>query len=74
MTNKTNLVKCLHTAALNPVKSTWIRVIKKGNLQSWPGLTVKLVTKYLPNSVTTSNIYIYISSEKNMRSPKLIDE
>ena len=33
------LVRYMHAAAGFPVKSTWLKVIKNGNFESWPGLT-----------------------------------
>ena len=53
MKNQTDLVKYLHVAVFRPVHSTWTREIQKWYFQTWTGLTVQLVTKYLPNSVAT---------------------
>ena len=36
-----NLLKYLHAACLSPVKSTWLKAIKKKNFKSWLGLTEK---------------------------------
>ena len=58
MTNQTDLLKYLHAAAFSPFKLTYIREIKKRYLQSWSGLALQLVTKYLPNSVSTSKGHI----------------
>ena len=33
------LVRYMHAASGFPVKSTWLRVIKIGNFETWPGLT-----------------------------------
>ena len=48
------LVNYLHAACFSPTKSTFIAAIKKGFLKSWPGLTAKLVDKYLNDSVATA--------------------
>ena len=58
MTNQTDLLKYLHAAAFSPFKLTYIREIRKRYLQSWSGLALQLVTKYLPNSVSTSKGHI----------------
>ena len=47
-TDLTYLIKCLHTAALNQISSTWIQVIKEGYLQSRPYLTEDKLQKHLP--------------------------
>jgi hypothetical protein len=44
------LVRYLHTAAGYPTKPTWIKAIKNKQFVSWPGLTVKAVTKSFPES------------------------
>ena len=59
MTNKIYLFKQLHASSFSPFKPTWIRAIQKGCFQSRPGLTVQLVTKYLPNIVATAKLNIY---------------
>ena len=33
------LVRYMHAAAGFPVKYTWLKAIKKGNFETWPGLT-----------------------------------
>ena len=43
----------MHAAAGFPVKSTWLRVINKGNFETWPGLTYSNASKYCPQSVET---------------------
>ena len=35
------LVRYMHAAAGFTVKSTWLKAIKNGNFESWPGLTYK---------------------------------
>ena len=43
----------MHAAAGFPVKSAWLKEIKNGNFESWPGLTYNNAAKYLPHSVET---------------------
>jgi hypothetical protein len=43
----------LHATAFSPVKSTWIKAIKNGNLSSGPGLTEYAVEKHLSKSAAT---------------------
>ena len=44
---KKNLIKFLHAACFSPTKSTFLKAIKNGNLDGWPGLTVTSVNKHL---------------------------
>lgn len=48
------LVKYLHACCFYPTIPTFIKAIKNNHFLSWPGLTVKLVKKYLDPSVTTA--------------------
>ena len=47
------LVQYMHAASGFPVKSTWLRAIKKGNFETWPGLTYPNAAKYCPRAVET---------------------
>jgi hypothetical protein len=47
------LVHYLHAAAGYPMKPTWIEAIKNKQFASWPGLTVKAVTKNFLESEET---------------------
>ena len=40
------LVHYMHAASGFSVKSTWLKSIKHGNFDSWPGLTYKNAAKY----------------------------
>ncbi len=44
------LERHLHTCADFPTKPSWIKAIKNRQYASWPGLTVKAVAKYFPES------------------------
>jgi hypothetical protein len=46
-------VQYLHASAGFPTKPTWIEAIKNNHYASWPGLTVKAVTKHFPKSGET---------------------
>ena len=39
LTSVEALVRYMHVVSGLPVKSTWLRAIKKGNFETWPGLT-----------------------------------
>ena len=39
-------VRYMHAAAGFPVRSTWLKAIKCGNFNSWPGLTYNNAAKY----------------------------
>ncbi len=43
----------LHASAGHPVKDTRTKAIKAGNFTTWPGLSVKAVHKYFPESDET---------------------
>ena len=51
---KLDLVRFLHASAFSPAKDTLIKAIKNHHFKSWPGLTVKLVRKSLPDSTATA--------------------
>ena len=48
-----DLVIYFHAAAGFPVRDTWIKAIKAGNYESWPGLTYINATKYCPSADET---------------------
>ena len=52
-------IQYLHQACFSPVKTTWIRAIKKGHFLSWPGLTVEAVNKHLTPSTATTKGHIH---------------
>ena len=43
----------MHVATGLPVKSTWLKGIKKGNFATWLVLTYSNAEKYFPHSVET---------------------
>lgn len=47
LNKKEDIVKYLSTAMQNPVPQTWIQAIDASFFSTWPGLTSKLVRKYL---------------------------
>ena len=52
-----------------PVKSTWLKAIKNGNFDSWPGLTYNNAAKYFPHSVETLKGHM-VKSSQGVRSTK----
>jgi hypothetical protein len=46
-------IRYLHTSAGHPVKDTWLKATKALNFTMWPGLSVKTVHKYFPESDET---------------------
>ncbi len=48
MTKET--IRYLHASAGHPVEDTWTKAIKAGNFLTCPGLSVKAVHKYFPES------------------------
>ena len=67
--SKKQLVMYYHKCCFSPVLSTWIKAIKNGNFCTWPGLTAKLVTKYLGKSMATQKGHLQ-QQHKNVRSTK----
>ena len=53
----------MHAAAGFQVKYTWLKAIKNGNLESWPGLTYNNAAKYCPHSVETLKGHMVQSSQ-----------
>ena len=47
------LVVYFHAAAECPVRDIWLKAIKAGNYDSWPGLTYINATKYFPSADKT---------------------
>ena len=60
----------MHAAAGLPVKSTWLKAIKHGNFNSWPGLTYNNAAKYYPQSVETLKGHM-VQSLQGVRSTKM---
>jgi len=52
-TSKRDLVQFYHAACFSPSKATFIKAIRNGNFQSWPGLTTSLVRKFLDPTIAT---------------------
>ena len=63
------LVLYMHAEAGFPVRSKWLRAIKNGNFNSWPGLTYNNATKYFPHSVETIKGHM-VKSYQGVRSTK----
>ena len=63
------LVRYMHAAAGFIVKSTWLKAIKNGNFESWPGLTYNNAAKYCPHSVETFKGHI-VQSSQGVRATK----
>lgn len=62
-------IQYLHAAAGFPVKDTWVEAIKHGNYSTWPGVDVKAVKKYFPESVETQKGHLK-KQRQNVRSTK----
>jgi hypothetical protein len=70
--NQKYLINYLHAACSSPVKSTWIKAIKNGNLSSWPGLNEHTVDKHLSKSTSTSKGH-FNQQRQNARTTKIKD-
>ena len=67
-------IRYLHAACGFPVKSTWIKAIKRGNYVGWPFLTAEAVNKHFPESVETLKRHLnqtrqHIRSTQNFPTP-----
>ena len=60
----------LHAAAGFPVKESWIVAIKAGNYTTWPGLNIKVVNVYFPESDKTQKGHMK-KQRQNVRSTKV---
>jgi hypothetical protein len=64
-------VRYLHAAAGFPVKDTWIKAIKNGNYNTWPGITPEIVSKHFPESVETQKGHLK-KQRQNVRSTRKV--
>jgi hypothetical protein len=64
------LIRYLHATAGFPVKETWIDAIKAGNYTTWPGLNVKVVNRYFPESDEKQKGHMK-KQRQNVRSTKV---
>lgn len=69
---KRDLATFLHAACFSPCTATFVKAIKNGNFATWPGLTEKLVTKFLAPSIATARGHMkqerqHLQSTKNSK-------
>ena len=69
--NTEEVMTYLHKALISPKTSTLVREVEKNNLTTWPALTTRNITKYLPKSVETALGHLD-QEGKNQRSTKSI--
>ena len=67
------MVVYLHSALGNPTKATLIEAARRGFLTSIPGLTVKNINKFFPESVETQKGYMQ-QQWQGVRLTKIMDE
>ena len=58
-----SLVRYMHATSGFLVKSNWLREIKRGNFETWPGLTYSNGAKYCLRSVETIKGHMVQSSQ-----------
>ena len=63
LTSVEALVQYMHVVSGLPVKYTWIRAIKKGNFDTWPGLTYSNAANYCSHAVETIKVHMVESSQ-----------
>ena len=52
------LIQYLNACAGYPTKETWVKAIRAGNYVSWPGLAVKNINKYYPETDETPKVHM----------------
>ena len=63
------LVRYMHAASGFPVKSVCLREIKRGNFETWSGLTYSNAVNYFPHAVEMIKWHI-VESLQGVRSTK----
>ena len=63
------LIRYFHAAAGFPVRDTWIRAIKAGHFDLWPGITYQNATKYCPACKETIKCHM-VQRRKHVRSTR----
>ena len=63
------LIRYLHACAGYPTHKTWVKDIRAGNYVSWPGLAVKKVNKFYPETDETPKGHIR-QTRQGVRSTK----
>ena len=62
-------MKYLQAAAGYPVRGTWLKAIKAGNYEYYPGLTYNNAAKYYPSADETIKGHMF-QTRQNFRSTK----
>ena len=70
MTSKYSVVQYLHQAAFSPPKATLLKSVHNNQFVTWPGLTVKAVKKYLPDSSPATDKGHMKRQKQGIRSTK----
>jgi hypothetical protein len=66
---KMELIQWLHASCGSPKQSTFIKAVQKGNFLTWPGLTIDLIKKHLPECIATNKGHLN-QERKNIQSTK----
>ena len=70
MTLKSSLVQYLHQAVFSSPKATLLKAVHNNPFMMWPGLTVKAVKKYLPDSSPATDKGHMKRQKQGIRSTK----
>ena len=70
---KQELAQYLSATCFGPAPSTLLCAIRKQHLNTWPGLSVNLISKYLPKSMHTAKGHLD-QEAKNLRSTRTNQE
>ena len=71
--NKEELVRYYHQCLCSPPKSMMLKALRKGWLKTLPGLTYKLVSRYLPASSASDKGHL-IRTRKGARSTRSMQQ
>ena len=58
LTSVEGLIWYFHATAGLPVRDTWLKAIKAGNFESWPGLAYQHLAKYCPMCKETIKVHM----------------
>ena len=73
MANQQNFIEYLHQCFFSPPPSTLVKAIKNNQLLGVPGLTMKVVNKWLPTSTATIKGNLHCT-RKNLQSTQKLAE
>ena len=71
LTTKSDIINYLHMSMFSPVKSTWVKSIRKDHFITWPGVNAPDVSKHLLPTIATAKGHLD-RKRKNIRSTEKV--